>query len=285
MSLAALALILVAAVAHASWNLLAKRAGGGAPFLWLIGAASVVLYAPLALAAFLVERPRFGAVELAFVAGSGGLHLLYFLLLQRGYRTGDLSLVYPLARGTGPLLSTIAAIALLGERPTPLALVGAAVVVGSVFMLAAGPRGFGAAQPEAALFGLLCGVSIAAYTIWDKQAVSALLLPPLVYDWGSILALTALLTPVAAARRDEIGHLWRCHRAAVVGVGILSPLSYILVLTAMTFTPVSYVAPAREISILVGTVMGARLLGEGDARRRLAAAAAMVFGVAALALG
>src|SRR5262249_61564717 len=78
---------------------------------------------------------------------------------------------------------------------------------------------------------------------------------------------------------------WRDHRAEAIGVAVLAPLSYILVLTAMQFTPVSYVAPAREISILIGTAMGTRLLAEGDVHRRLAAAAAMVVGVVVLAVG
>jgi len=284
-SLAALALILVAAVVHATWNLLAKRAGGGAPFLWLFGVVSAVAYAPLALAVVALQRPRLGPTELGFVAGSGLLHLAYFLLLQHGYRSGDLSLVYPLARGTGPLLSTVAAVALLGERPTPLALTGAFVVVASVFVLATGSHGLRTAHRAAAGFGVLCGVTIAGYTLWDKQAVSVLLLPPLAYDWGVGVTCTLLLTPVASRRRGEVRRLWREHRREAVGVGLLSPLAYVLVLTALASSPVSAVAPAREISILVGTAMGAGLLREGDARRRLAAAAAMVLGVGAIALG
>ncbi|MDR7455635.1 MAG: EamA family transporter, partial [Armatimonadota bacterium] len=83
----------------------------------------------------------------------------------------------------------------------------------------------------------------------------------------------------------EVRLHWRAHRVETLGVGLLAPLSYILVLTAMVFTPVSYVAPAREVSILVATVLGTRLLAEGDGARRLAAAAAIAIGVIALALG
>jgi len=140
MSSLALALVLSAAVVHATWNLLAKRVGGGAPFVWLFGALSSAIYAPLALGAIVVQRPRLGVQETVFIVGSGLLHLAYFLVLQRGYRVGDLSLVYPLARGTGPVLSTAAAIALFGERPSPLALAGAALVAGGVFVLTGGPR-------------------------------------------------------------------------------------------------------------------------------------------------
>lgn len=285
MSPLALALVLVAAVVHATWNLLAKRVGGGAPFVWLFGALSALIYAPLAVAAIIIQRPQLGTVELGFIVGSALLHIGYYLLLQRGYRVGDLSLVYPLARGTGPALATAAAIIFFGERPTPLALSGALIVVGGVFVLAGGGRRTGDGGGEAVAAGLMTGTVIAAYTLWDKHAVGALLIPPLVLDWGTSLCRAALLAPVAWRRRDAVRACWREHRRAVLGVALLNPLSYILVLTALVFTPVSYVAPAREVSILVGALFGARLLGEGDVRRRLAAAGVIVLGVVALAVG
>lgn len=286
MSCLALALVLSAAVAHATWNLLAKRVGGGAPFLWLVSALTVVVYAPFALGVAVVRRVDIGPAALAFMVGSAFLHIAYFLLLQHGYRVGDLSLVYPLARGTGPTLSTIAAIVLLGERPSPLALAGALLVVVSVFVLAGGSSGAGSVGNRAALgYGLLCGVAIASYTVWDAHAVAVLLVPPLVLDWGNNVVRMGLLAPVASRRRGEVRRHWRVHRREALGVAVPSPLSYVLVLTALVFTPVSYVAPAREVSILIGTVMGARLLAEGDAPRRLAAAGGIVVGVAALAVG
>ncbi len=285
MSPLALVLILAAAVVHATWNLLAKRVGGGASFVWLFGALSALIYAPLAVAAIIIQRPQLGEVDLVFIVGSALLHIGYYLLLQRGYRVGDLSLVDPLARGTGPALATAAAIVFFGERPTPLALTGALIVVGGVFVLAGGGRRSGSGGGEAVAAGIMTGTVIAAYTLWDKHAVGVLLIPPLVLDWGTSLCRAALPAPVAYRRRADVRACWRKHRRAVLGVAALNPLSYILVLTALVFTPVSYVAPAREISILVGAVLGARLLGEGDARRRLAAAGVIVLGVVALALG
>ena len=292
MSLAALGLILAAAAVHATWNLLVKRVGGGAPFVWLFGALSALLYAPLAVAALLIQRPRLGAVEVGFMLGSAVLHIGYYALLQRGYRTGDFSLVYPLARGTGPALATAGAIILFGERPSPLALAGAAVVIGAVFVLAGGRGGGDAAGggrsraiAPGVVAGLLTGVVIAAYTLWDSHAVSVLLVPPLILDWGTSLSRAVLLAPVAVRRWSDVRHHWRHQRRETLAVAALNPLSYILVLTALVAAPVSAIAPAREISILVGAALGARLLGEGDARRRLAAAGAMVLGVIAIALG
>lgn len=103
--------------------------------MWLFASLSALLYAPLALAVLLIERPQVGLTELLFMFGSGVLHLGYFLLLQRGYGVGDLSVVYPLARGTGPLLATMAAIALFGERPSVVALCGMLLLVAGVFAL------------------------------------------------------------------------------------------------------------------------------------------------------
>jgi len=287
MTVFALVLVLAAATFHATWNLLAKRAGdGGAVFVWLFGSLAMLIYAPLAVVVVLLQRPHLGLEALVFMFGSGVLHLGYFVLLQRGYALGDLSLVYPLARGTGPLLATAAAIVLLGERPGALALVGIALIATGVFLLTAEPGSTRKGGLRGGVvYGLLTGAFIAAYTIWDKHAVSALLIPPLLQSWVTTLVTTGLLTPLALRRRAEVLALWRSHKVEALGVAVLSPLSYILVLTALVFTPVSYVAPAREISILIGAAMGARLLAEGDVRRRLAAAGVMVLGILALALG
>lgn len=284
----AVALILAAAFLHATWNLLAKRIGAGEGFLWLMCGASVVIYAPVAAWIYFAQRPPIGLAQIGFMCGTAVLHLAYFVLLTRGYRLGDLSLIYPLARGTGPALSTAAAIAFLGERPTSLALAGAALVVVGVFVLTSGPRGMRRATLDrrwATGYGLLTGVMIAAYTLWDKQAVSAFHIPPLLLDWGSSLLRFALLTPVAAARWQDVQVHWRAHRLETLAVAAMAPLAYIMVLTALVFTPVSYVAPAREVSIVIGTAMGTRLLAEGEGRRRLLGALAIVAGVLALAIG
>jgi drug/metabolite transporter (DMT)-like permease len=134
-SLFAIALIIAAAFVHAAWNYLAKRVGGSNVFVWLFAAVSAVMYAPLALFVFFAENVTLDGTRIVFIVGSGVIHSFYFLALQRGYSVGDLSLVYPLARGTGPLLATIAAILIFGERPSFLALGGAGLVVGGVFLL------------------------------------------------------------------------------------------------------------------------------------------------------
>jgi drug/metabolite transporter (DMT)-like permease len=285
MTLGALILILAAAFIHASWNLLNKRASGHVTFTWLVAVLSAIFYTPVAVAVIFLTRLEIGVVELGLMAGSAALHSAYFILLNQGYRIGDLSLVYPLARGTGPLLSTIAAILLLGERPSALALAGALLIICGVVVITGSPKSLRGSVKTAVLYAAVTGLFIAAYTLWDKQAVSRFAVPPLILDWGSNLGRTIFLTSLPARYPRETRVEWREHRFEAIGVAVLAPLSYILVLTAMQFTPVSYVAPAREISILIGTAMGTRLLAEGDGPRRLIAASAMVLGVVALAVG
>src|SRR5687768_5939090 len=129
MTLGALILILAAAFIHASWNLLNKRASRHVTFTWLAAFLSAIIYTPVSLAVIFVTQYKIGIAETMLMAGSAVLHSAYFILLNQGYRVGDLSLVYPLARGTGPLLSSLAAILLLGERPSPLALSGALMII------------------------------------------------------------------------------------------------------------------------------------------------------------
>lgn len=281
----ALGLILTAAVIHASWNLLAKQIGGGVAFVWLVATVATVIYVPANFVLDTFSRLTWTPTTLVFLFGSGVLQTLYFVTLQRGYKVGDLSLVYPLARGTGPLFATIGAVLLLGEQPTLLALAGAAMIVFGVFAMSFTGIRHGANLRAAVGYGLLTGLFIASYTLWDKVAVSTLAIPPVLLDTTTALLRALLLLPLALRRWPEVTGLWRGHRWGVILVALFSSLSYILVLTAMQTTPVSYVAPMREVSILIGTIMGARLLAEGHLRARLAAAAMIVLGVIAIALG
>lgn len=279
-------LILAAAVTHATWNFLNKQASGHATFTWLVAVLSALLYAPATITVIEVWQIQINFVVVGLMAGSAALHTAYFVLLNQGYRAGDLSLVYPLARGTGPLLSSIAAIVFLGERPSWIALAGALLVIGGAVVLSANlTRLRQTGARDAIIYAFITGLFIAAYTLWDKQAVSHFGMAPLVLDWGANVGRAVLLTPLAIRYSDQAVLEWREHKYEAIACAVLIPFAYILVLTAMQFTPVSYVAPAREISILIGTAMGTHLLGEGDAPRRLAGAGAMVAGVVALANG
>jgi drug/metabolite transporter (DMT)-like permease len=276
-----LALIAAAAAAHASWNFFAKQARGGLPFVWLGGLCAATAYAVPAAAQLVIGDRGISWAGVGFMAGSGCLHATYFTTLQRGYAAGDLSVVYPLARGTGPALSVAAAVVLLGERPGALALAGAALVVAGVLSLAGGGRRRRPSRAAVA-FALLTGVTIAAYTLWDAHAVQGLAQPAIAYYWGSEATRAIVLAGPALRDRAGLATALAHDRRAILAVGILSPLAYILVLVALTRAPVSVVAPGREASIVIASLLGARLLGEGEPVRRVAAAVVILAGIACL---
>jgi drug/metabolite transporter (DMT)-like permease len=282
----ALLLILAAAFIHASWNFLLKRSGGGTVFVWLFASLSALIYAPLAAAIVWWQQPQFGWIHYGLMFATAVVHTAYFMLLDRGYRSGDMSVVYPLARGTGPLITMLCAVLFLHEQPGVLAVWGAVLIGAGAFLLTGDPRKLRESRNYHAIgFALLTGCTIAAYTLVDKIAVAAFLIPPLIQDWAANLGRVVLMTPLAFRSRAEIGPTWQRWKKDIIGIALLCPLSYILALTAMVFTPVSYVAPAREISILIGALMGAHLLREGNTPQRVFAASAMVAGIVCLALG
>lgn len=297
MPAAALALVLAAAFCHALWNLAAKRAGGDQRFVLLVALMIVPLWAPLAWWAAPPGGPGWGAVEWGFVLASAATHVVYFTVLLRGYRQSDLTVVYPVARGTGPLLSAAAAVLLLGETLSALGAAGVAAMAAGVFLIAGGPRliallrgtahdAADAARVSAGLlWGAATGVTIAGYTVIDAYAVTVLAMSPILFDYAGNLLRIPFLLPAAlrdpAATRDGWRRQWR---AALV-VAALSPLSYIMVLYALRLAPLSHVAPAREVSMLFAALLGGRLLGEGDRGLRLVGAACIAAGVGCLALG
>jgi len=280
----ALALVLAAALCHATWNVLVKRIDGGPELVWLFSTLSALLYLPVALWVLVVKQPVLGSLEIAFCIASATLHMGYFLLLQQGYRKGDLSLVYPTARATGPLLSVAFAVAVLGETLTvPVFLGGAAIVTGVAF-LTGGFRKSAGHVTNSLLFGVLAGLLIGSYTVWDAYTVTALLVPPLLLDYTSSLLRATALAPIALKRRAQVERHWRDHRLAVIGIAIFNPLAYILVLTALTFTPVIYVAPLREVSVLLTVMAGTILLGEGDFKKRMGWAGLILAGMTLLSI-
>jgi len=280
---AAIVLVLTAAVAHAGWNLFAKRVPhGGALFVWLAAVCGAAFLVPVAVVVVL-QNGMPGVWWLAFGV-SGVVHLGYFVLLQRGYRVGDLSVVYPLARGTGPLLSVVAAVWFLHERPGPAALAGAAAVVCGVLVIGGLGSATGGGWTGGIGYGLATGATIATYTLWDAHAVTTLAVPPLVLMAGSVVIESVLLAPYAMTRRAEVRRLWRDHRTPILAVAVLSPLAYVLVLFAMRLAPVSLVAPARELSIVVASLGAWLLLGEPNPARRLTGSVIVLAGVAAIAV-
>ncbi len=295
MSLHAFGLVLLAGLIHALWNIAAKKAGGDARFAFFTSVLMMVVWAPLGWWLGRSAVPLWGAHEWAVVVVSGVLHVVYYVTLLRGYRKADLTVVYPLARGTGPLLSSLTAVLLLGERLSAWGALGLAGVVGGVFLIAGGPALL-RTQPDAGgaahqrlrkglLYGVLTGVFIASYTVVDGYAVKALLLSPILLDYVGNLVRILVLAPVALRRPVELAGLWTTQWRWALLVATVSPVAYVLVLYAMQSAPLSLVAPAREVSMLFAALIGGRLLGEGDRAARIAGAVLIAVGVGALAHG
>jgi drug/metabolite transporter (DMT)-like permease len=229
-------------------------------------------------------------LEWALVLVSAVLHIVYFIVLLRGYRKADLTVVYPLARGSGPLLSSMVAIFFLGEEISALGLMGILGVVVGVFLIAGGPGLWQAArdpQQQARVrtgifYGGITGVFIASYTVVDGYAVKVALMSPILVDYFGNLLRLVFLTPTLLRDRQTVWALWLQQRRYALIVGIFSPVSYVLVLYALQVAPLSHVAPAREVSMLFAALLGGHLLGEKDRGARIAGAVLIAAGVMAL---
>ena len=293
MPASALALVILAGLIHASWNILAKKAGGDVRFAAFTGLVMMVVWAPVGIWLGIEELPRWGVTEWLVLLASAVLHVVYFVILLRGYRVADLTVVYPLARGSGPLLSCLVAVLLLGEQITTLGLLGIAGVVAGVFLIAGGP-GLWRATHDATraervrkgiVYGLATGAFIASYTVVDAYGVKVLAMSPILLDYFGNYLRMVLLAPAALRDRQATAALWRKQWKYALAVGTISPVSYVLVLYAVQVAPLSHVAPAREVSMLFAALIGGHLLGEGERLVRLAGAVCIAMGVMALALG
>ena len=295
MPLSALALVLLAAVLHASWNIVAKRAGGDQRFTLITSLFTSVLWLPAGLWFGWHEVPRWGWLEWGVVAASALVHLLYFNSLLTGYRVADLTVVYPLARGSGPLLTAAAAVLLLGESLSLLGVAGVLAVCGGVFLIAGGPalwrhthdpaeNAQRRARTHAGVrWGLITGAMIAGYSVIDGYAIKVLAIGPVIFDYLCNVLRVPLQLPTLLRTGPALREALRTQWKHALVVSTLGPLAYILVLYALTLAPLSHVAPAREVSMLVAALLGGRLLGESDRSLRLVGAACMAGGVMALA--
>lgn len=285
-----IALVLLSAVLHAAWNFLVKRASAsGATFIFLFTIPAVVLLAPVAL--LLIARQTFSfAAALPWLVGSAFIHTAYFLLLQRGYLHGDLSVVYPVARGAGPLLAALAAVVLFSERPSLLSAAGALAIIGGTVALAlqsiqARTEANSGSRWRSVVYGLAVGAFIGVYTVWDKHLVTTLAVQPVVLEWLLSVSILLIVTPAVLRDPALLAKTWRRHRWTALSGALLSSASYILFLTALRILPVTRAAPLRESSVLIGAFLGARLLGEGRLGPRVTSATIIMAGIILLSVG
>jgi len=288
MSFFSLFLVIAASLIHATWNLLSKRAASAGPvFVFVYTCVACLTYLPWVGYLFLNHDMPWGWAMLACILASGFLHLAYSLFLQRGYQVADLSVVYPVARGTGPLISTIAAFVILGEPVTAYGVIGLVAVITGIVLISTRGKIAMLAQPQSRVgvrWGSMTGTMIAGYTVVDAYAVKTVGVHPVVLDWfGNLVRLIALAPYVMSNRAESIKRM-RGKWGLGIAVGLLSPLSYILVLWALRLgAPLSVVAPAREMSMMVGVMMGMMILKEQVGFWRTFGCGLVVFGVVALA--
>lgn len=295
----ALALVLLAAVLHATWNIAAKQAGGDERFTLLSSLLVCVVWLPAGLWFGWQEVPHWGLWEWGAVTLSAAVHLAYFNTLLAGYRAADLSVVYPVARGSAPLLTALVAVVLLGEVLSWWAALGVLGVGAGVFCIAGGPRwlqalwrrdrpavgsapGLPGRTALGIRWGLATGALIACYSVIDGMAIKLLAMGPVIYDYLCNVLRVPMQLPTLLRHRGSLAAVWRAQWRAALVVATLGPLAYICVLTALQWAPLSHVAPAREASMLIAAWWGGTLLREGDRAMRLAGAALICAGVVAL---
>jgi drug/metabolite transporter (DMT)-like permease len=299
----ALALIAIAAVLHATWNVILKTSGDPLLTAVRLQAIGTAVLGPLAVVAwFVTGQPALDPTGVGIALVSGGLEALYFFLLAEAYGRGDLSMVYPLARGSAPLLAVVIGIGVLGEQLAPIAWVGVVAVIVGILAVAQPWRALGEAGRRhrgAVGFALATGATIAAYSAVDREGVRILV--PWLY--GAVLAVfatTILGAIVLAGRRAGIlgtpAPLLGPDGRPVAGVGVraavagvLSLTAYLLILFAYSVAPLAAVAPLRESAVVLGAAWGSIRLGEAARRReaglRIGAAALVVVGAVLVAIG
>lgn len=280
---AALALVVAAAVVHAAWNALAKRGRDQLVFLWSSVSLASLLFLPLGL--WRLGDEGFPPAALPFVGATIVLHALYFYALGRSYRSGDFSVVYPIARGLGVALVPVAALVVFDERLSPLGSLGVALVVAGIVGLQLGGAPWRGATPwrmsPGTWWALLTGLTIAGYSLVDKAGVARL--HPIPYITLMGLGISLLLAPVLLANPGALRREWALNWPTILISSVLNLTSYLLVLFAFRLSKVGYVVAARELSILFSAFIGALWLGEGRLAPRLTGAVVVLAGVVCVA--
>ncbi len=284
--LSTILLVILAAFIHASWNLIIKTIPGGISFVWL-GALVVSIWMVPVLLIWLWYFPV--AWNWAVAGGlliSSALHFVYFAVLQRGYQVSDLSVVYPVARGSAPVIASVAALLLLGESADLSDYLGLLLVTGGILCIAWPGKHIEDKRKIqlGVYYGLSTGFLVAAYTLFDTWLMRSLALAPLVIEAVSHPFRVALLWPHARKNKAEILAIWKEHRLKVVYFALMSPIAFLLILSALKTAPVHFVAPTRELSIVIGVLMADRLLYEPEIGRRLVGSLLMLGGVVLLAV-
>lgn len=288
MSGLALILVVVAAFLHASWNLLAKKSKKKMAFIWWFLLIATLGYLPM----FLYYWPRTTVSPTGWICitATGILHALYFWFMGGAYERGDLSLVYPLARGSGPLLVPLLAIIFLQEQLSLAGVFGIFLVILGIyvihlesFSIVSFIEPFRALRGGASAWALCTGGTIAGYSLVDKVGVG-LVYPPVYIYLMFVISLLLLLPYVLAKQRTALKLEWLVNKGPILIDGFLVLFTYLMILFAFRLSKVSCVVAAREISIVFSALMGIVWLKEKHATQKLAGAALIALGVVFIGL-
>jgi drug/metabolite transporter (DMT)-like permease len=281
-------LVIFSSLLHASWNFLTKRSEDKQIFLWWAILISVLIYLPPLL--YLAPQVNIPTRGWYYIAATGLIHTLYFFLLGGAYEQGDLSLVYPLARGLGPLLVPILAWPFLKEKLSWVGVLGILLAAMGIYVLqlkSFSPQKLlaplSSIKEKPSQLAMMIGITISLYSVIDKKGVS--LVHPFVYIYLMFLISGMLLTPyMVTKKRESIREEWRRSRRNIIAVAFVDMFTYLLILVAMTISKVSYIASARSASIVFGALLGTLLLGEPYGQKRIMGSSLIVIGVALLGL-
>jgi drug/metabolite transporter (DMT)-like permease len=288
MTATALSLVLVAAFLHAFWNYLAKKSRNKIAFIWWFILSAVILYFPMFL--YFYAGIKISAVGWACIVATGILHTFYFFFVGSSYERGDLSVVYPLARGFGPFGVPILAVVILREQLSLPGVIGIAFVVVGIYAIHLKSfsfktifEPFTAIRSAPSIWALLTGCTIATYSLVDKVGVKSV--HPAVYIYFIFLIPLLFLTPyVLIKEKRALKPEWQINKGPIMVVGFLVAFTYLLVLFAMQTSNVSYVVAVREVSIVFSALFGIIWLGEGHRQPRLIGAFLIALGVAFIGL-
>ena len=270
----AVSLVLLAALLHATWNAFVKASGDQLIMLGLVNAARFVV---CLIAAFFLPLPR--SESWPFLLLSAALHIGYYLFLIKAYSSGDLSHVYPLARGASPLLIVCGALLFADERLGATATFGVVMVSLGIASLAFVARGDRHRSRRAVFYALMTALFIAAYTVADGMGVRRAGTVITYIVWLTVLDGFPILCIAAVRRRRQFllsarEMFWRA-----TGGGLLQLLAYGLVIWAMSFSPMAGVSALRETSVIFAALIGAFMLKEPFGGRRIGAAVLVATGI------
>ena len=268
MTATAVLLVVLSAATHAYWNFLLKRSGGSQLFVGLSKVGEVVMFAPAFL---LLVAPKVARYEgLLFLATIGAAFvLLNYICLAWAYRHGDLSSVYPVARGGILLFLPLLAYATVGERVSVPGAAALVLIVCGIVALQLPALQWGALaslgsrlRSPATTFALIAAFGAACYTIWDKRSVQRVPAFAYIYVYTAITAVAYGAFIWHRYPRADVAAEWRRNRSAILQVGFFNITSYLLVLFALRTGTSSYVIALRQLSIVVGVALGALILRE-----------------------